>query len=189
LTFSRTFRTVFLSALLLLAVCASAPGAEGGQAQIGRTIWGFGNAVQPGRTNLLSIEVLNSGPLPLECELSLEPRMDRSAYVEPLYLGPNQARWVQIPVYVENEGEAFSATIRVRDKAFGQTLQTPKAGPPAVVQLRQRGVFGRNSGLPGFDEELFPPSAALCDGLAGVVLDRLPGRWGVGRGQIGRAHV
>jgi len=141
--------------------------------------WGFDGTVRAGAFNPLAIRVVNDGRQRFEGVLTLERRSyagrGGGVHRAPCFLDPGQERWLRFYPLVLSGGEDW-----VLDLGAGPSakLAETKAAAPAWVVLvasRERGARGRStSGLVGFPDELFPPTAAATSGLGALVLDHAP---------------
>src|SRR5688572_8375919 len=89
--------------LLLLA-------AQGEALEVRESRWGFDGKAVPGRFNILSIRLFETGPKPFDGEISLvETRgvgqVVGAPHAQVTYLTPGTERWVQFVVYVSGEHE------------------------------------------------------------------------------------
>ena len=170
--------TLILAAAILGVAPACAAALEVSQSQ-----WGFDGKVVPGRIAILSVEVGNpsaapfDGVLRLHKETGLGGRVD-APLVEPCFLSPGAARWVQFYPYVRDEHEAWVLEWGLGAKER-HLLPGIEVGPPARVVLHDPDdplASGRGVRFRPFRENLFPPTVAATDGLHSVLLDRVP-RW------------
>ena len=154
-----------------------ASGANAVEVPSGGVRWGFDGKLVAGRTGILSVQLVNRDKDAFDGEVALV-RSSVGGYagapeVQSVFVSPGAVRWVQFYPCVEEDGESWELRLG------GQRVRLPpcKVGPPATVVLsapEERGL--RASGLPLFDEGLFPVSVCATDGLWAVVLDHAP-RW------------
>lgn len=144
------------------------------------TVWNFDGRVVPEHFNLLSVRVTNPDITPFDGALRLLKiqGLDQgvgAACVQPCYLSPGSARWVQFHVYVTRESQWRLVWGRRAEEKVD--LSAPKLGPPArVLLLDPQRVGARQSRFPAFPDQLFPATVAATDGLDSVLLDYAP-RW------------
>lgn len=152
--------------------------------EIKETRWGFDGRVVPERFNILSVLVANPTPVPFEGELALEETrgMEQSVgapYVQPIYLAPHSARYVQFQPFVAHEGSWLLRWGRGAKES--EKLDEPRfAGPARVVLTEPESAFASRTGVRTFPDDLFPTTAAATDALDAVVLDHAP-RWEASR--------
>ncbi|MFW6162759.1 MAG: hypothetical protein ACODAJ_08295, partial [Planctomycetota bacterium] len=165
---------LLLAAVAGAQVCAS--GAAGGGLSVGRVRWGFDGRVVPGRLNLLSVEVTNTGRQFVRAHLRLVRGFQVGGRLgapleRPCYLSPGATRWVQFVPYIHAMGQTWhlegGSQLRVK-------LTEPKLGPPARVFLRDPEAPVAGVRLPVLPDPLFPVTVAATDGLHSVVLDHAP---------------
>lgn len=160
--------------LILLALARVASALE-----VRETIWGFNGQATPGAFNPLSVLVENPATAPFDGALELvETRGGGSVgarLVQPVFVAPFTARWVQFYPFVSRENEwLLSWGHRAQERA---EVATPKFTAPVRVLLADANdTFARPTKLRTFPENLFPPTVSATDGLASVVLDHAP-RW------------
>ena len=171
----RFFLRVFLALVLLGAGRAEA-------LEVKQVLWGFDGRVVPGRFNPVSVLVANPGGGAFDGAMTLAPTLGfggprGAAYVQPVFIGPQSARWVQFEAFVGSGVEEFSLVwgrgAKERE-VFDRQLPT---GPPACVWLVDAtDAFGRPGAFKAFPDQLFPTTVAATDGLDAVILDYAP-RW------------
>ncbi len=165
-----------LFALVLLGA------ARGEALEVQQVLWGFDGRVVPGRFNPVSVLVANRGGAAFDGVLTLAPTLGfggsrGAAYVQPVFIGPQSARWVQFEAFIGAGPEEFSLIwgrgAKERE-VFDRQLPT---GPPACVWLVDANdTFARPGPFKAFPDQLFPTTVAATDGLDAVILDYAP-RW------------
>lgn len=180
-----------LQVLTVLLAAAALPSAVAGAEflRIENVTWGYDGSVVPNAFNPVSFELSNDGvePLYLDFELTRTngvETVDAPVRItlpgEPLVLGPQSSRRVQMFVYVQNAyGDYFlSWGYRPEQKIDLLNGNQLKMGQPATVVLHDPYGLSQpgGGGLARFDEAHFPISASGAVGLAGLVLDHEP-RW------------
>jgi hypothetical protein len=171
--------SMILSRWLALWLALAAP--VGGLAlEVRETIWGFDGKVVPGRFNPLSVLVENPGNSVFDGQFLLSPtdgagNRRGADYVQPAYLAPHTARWLQFHVFFGNN-VGNHVLIWGRDSTSRYDLTPiPNFGPPACVWLRNTdSIFSRVGAMKAFPAELFPTTLTATDGLDAVVLDHAP---------------
>jgi hypothetical protein len=162
----------WLCLLLLATITASA-------LEVQQMKWGFDGQVVPGRFNLLSVLVANSGDAPFDGEMNFyksQGMAERAGavYRTPCYLAPLTERWVQFYVFIDNSYDRWRLEWG-RGPGDFQDLDPPKWGPPAQVLLTGTETpLSAVSAFKQFPEELFPPTVAATSGLDSVLLDHAP---------------
>ena len=171
----RFFLRVFLALVLLGAVRAEA-------LEVRQVQWGFDGRVVPGRFNHVSLLVANPGQGTFDGPMSFAATLGfggtrGAAYVQPVFIGPQGARWVQFDVFIGSGSEEFSLIWGPGAKereTFDRQLPT---GPPACVWLVDAAdTFARPGAFKAFPDALFPTTVAATDALDAVILDYVP-RW------------
>lgn len=171
---SPILRWLLLAVLSLTAAAAQA-------LEVRETIWGFDGTVVPGRFNPFSVLVDNPHPTAFDGQLVLSPsegggRRGGTEYVQPVFLAPRTARWVQFQVFIGNSVENHILLWGPGAKERYEFLAEAKLGPPACVWLRDTAnPFAPTGALKSFPDELFPTTVAATDALDAVVLDHMPG--------------
>ncbi|MGD1000610.1 MAG: hypothetical protein ABSA67_07915 [Candidatus Brocadiia bacterium] len=150
-------------------------------------LWGFDGKVMPGRFNPVSVLLENPSPSAYDGALLLH-RTDGlggrvgEEIVEPCYLAPFTARWVQFDVYVREEDESWVLTWDPK-RGGREVLPAPRLGPPACVCLQDpESVSQVWAGLKRFPDNLFPSCVSAAETLHSVVLDHVP-HWEAARRQ------
>jgi len=172
------------AALLLLTVALWPGLARGGALVVGEPQWGFDGRVVPGRVNLLSVAVTNTGREPIYTVLRLHRGFHSGGRLgAPLErrcdLSPGSSRWVQFFPYVHGAQDAW--TLELADGTqIG--LKGPTLGPPGRVFLRDPAEPLVAARLPVLPDNLFPPTVSATDGLHSVALDHDP-QWEPARRQ------
>ena len=171
----RFFLRVLLAFVLLGAARAEA-------LEVRQVLWGFDGKVVPGRFNIVSVLVANPDGGAFDGTMTLAPTLGfggprGAAYAQPVFIGPQSARWVQFEAFVGSGIEEFSLVwgrgAKERE-AFDRQLPT---GPPACVWLMDANdAFARPGAFKAFPDQLFPTTVAATDGLDAVILDYAP-RW------------
>ncbi len=171
----RFFLRVLFALVLLGAARAEA-------LEVRQVLWGFDGRVVPGRFNPVSVLVANPGGGAFDGTLTFAPTLGYggprgAAYVQPVFIGPQSARWVQFEAFVGSGIEEFSLAwgrgAKERE-TFDRQLPT---GPPACVWLVDAAdSFARPGAFKAFPDQLFPTTVAATDGLDAVILDYAP-RW------------
>ncbi len=171
----RFFLRVLFALLLLGAGRAAA-------LEVQQVLWGFDGRVVPGRFNPVSVLMANPGGGAFDGPMTLAPTLGYggprgAAYVQPVFIGPQSARWVQFEAFAGSGVEEFSLVWGrgAKDReAFDRQLPT---GPPACVWLVDASdAFARPGAFKAFPDQLFPTTVAATDGLDAVILDYAP-RW------------
>jgi hypothetical protein len=172
-TMSTRALRIALALTLLFNAVASALEISGHQ-------WGFDGKAVPGRFNLLSVLVRESGPKAFDGEISLlETRGIGSTVGAPLaqqiYVTPGTERWVQFVPFVDGE---YGWIIRWgKGEKQKLALDPPSLGPPAtVVLLDLNSPSAAEQRLKGFASDLFPTSVAATDALDQIAIDHVP-KW------------
>ena len=170
----------FLLRVLFALVLLGAARAEALEVQ--QVLWGFDGRVVPGRFNPVSVLMANPGGGTFDGSMTLAPTLGYggprgAAYVQPVFIGPQSARWVQFEAFIGSGVEEFTLVwgrgAKERE-AFDRQLPT---GPPACVWLVDAGdAFARPGAFKAFPDQLFPTTVAATDGLDAVILDYAP-RW------------
>jgi len=150
--------------------------------EIQQVLWGFDGRVVPGRFNPVSVLVANQGGGTFDGTMTLAPTLGYggsrgAAYVQPVFIGPQSARWVQFEAFIGIGPEEFSLVwgrgAKERE-VFDRQLPT---GPPACVWLMDvNDAFSRPGAFKAFPDQLFPTTVSATDGLDAVILDYAP-RW------------
>ena len=150
--------------------------------EVRQVLWGFDGRVVPGRFNPVAVLVANPGGGAFDGEMTLAPTLGYggprgAAYVQPVFIGPQSARWVQFEAFIGSGAEEFSLVwgrgAKERE-TFDRQLPT---GPPACVWLVDAAdSFARPGAFKAFPDQLFPTTVAATDGLDAVILDYAP-RW------------
>ena len=171
----RFFLRVLLALVLLGAARAEA-------LEVKQVLWGCDGRVVPGRFNPVSVLVANPGGGAYDGTMTFAPTLGYggprgAAYVQPVFIGPQSARWVQFEAFVGTGVEEFSLIwgrgAKERE-TFDRQLPT---GPPACVWLVDAAdSFARPGAFKAFPDQLFPTTVAATDGLDAVILDYAP-RW------------
>jgi len=144
--------------------------------------WGFDGRAVPGRFNLLSVEIRNSGDMPFEGTLSLRRLLTTAGawtgieHAEAIFVGPFSQKLVYFYPYIlvtadEWElrwGESLDDTYVVERPAL--------SNGDRVILNDQELLSGIIPGLKGSRDDLFPPTVTGTDTLRTVVLDHTP-RW------------
>ena len=166
--------------VLLALVLLGAARAEA--LEIQQVLWGFDGRVVPGRFNPVSVLVGNPGGGTFDGSMTLAPTLGYggprgAAYVQPVFIGPQSARWVQFEAFIGSGVEEFTLVwgrgAKEREN-FDRQLPT---GPPACVWLVDANdTFARPGAFKAFPDQLFPTTVAATDGLDAVILDYAP-RW------------
>ncbi len=144
--------------------------------------WGFDGRAVPGRFNLLSVEVRNSGDTQFEGKLSLRRLLTTAGawtgieHAENIFIGPFSQKLVHFYPYILETADEW-------ELRWGESLDdTYVVERPAlsngdrVILNDQELLSGIISGLKGFRDDLFPPTVAGTDTLRTIVLDHTP-RW------------
>jgi hypothetical protein len=143
-------------------------------------LWGFDGKAVPGRFNLLSVLVRESGPKAFDGEMALlETRGIGSTVGAPLtqqiYVTPGTERWVQFVPFVDGEYGWIIRWGKGEKQKF--PVNAPSLGPPAtVLLLDSASTFSGEQRLKGFASDLFPTNVAATDALDQIVIDYTP-RW------------
>ncbi len=171
----RFFLRVLFALALLGAACAEA-------LEVKQVLWGFDGKVVPGRFNIVSVLVANPGGTAFDGAMTLAPTMGfggprGAAYVQPVFIGPQSARWVQFEPFIGSGIEEFSLVwgrgAKERE-TFDRQLPT---GPPSCVWLVDTNdALSRPGAFKAFPDQLFPTTVSATDGLDAVILDYVP-RW------------
>ena len=171
----RFFLRVFVALVLLGAGHVEA-------LEVQQVLWGFDGRVVPGRFNPVSVLVANPGGAAFDGAMTLAPTLGfggprGAAYVQPVFIGPQSAWWVQFEVFIGTGPEEFSLVwgrgAKERE-TFDRQLPT---GPPACVWLVDANdAFARPGAFKAFPDQRFPTTVAATDGLDAVILDYAP-RW------------
>ena len=171
----RFFLRVLFALVLLGAV-------RGEALEVKQVLWGFDGRVVPGRFNPVSVLMANPGGGTFDGAMTLAPTLGLggprgAAYVQPVFIGPQSARWVQFEAFIGSGVEEFSLVwgrgAKERE-SFDRQLPT---GPPACVWLVDAAdAFARPSAFKAFPDQLFPTTVSATDGLDAVILDYAP-RW------------
>lgn len=176
---SRTTLLLTLTAGLLLSVL---PVAADAQLQVeGKPRWGFDGFVRANEFNLFTAELFNNSDKPWQGEIRLQAQVGIGPadipIVQPdLLIEPYGRRRLQFPVFI-SEMTDFTLHWGRRGVDFLRIDEPVRSEAPAVVQLVAGEAFRSGvKGIPTFDENDFPPSAAGLTGLGTVVLDHVP-RW------------
>lgn len=150
--------------------------------EVQQILWGFDGRVVPGRFNPVSVLVANPGGAAFDGAMTLAPTLGfggprGASYVQPTFIGPQSARWVQFEAFIGSGVEEFALVwgrgARERE-TFDRQLPT---GPPACVWLVDANdTFARPGAFKAFPDQLFPTTVAATDGLDAVILDYTP-RW------------
>lgn len=144
--------------------------------------WGFDGSVVEGAFNPVSLLVVNDQSTPFDGVLALQRghaalRVD-APLREPVYLGPNQSRWVQFFPFCSRVEDALPWTVSwgdARKERF--ELPTAQRGQRGTVLLLPQGTLTQPpSGAKPLPDDLFPNRSTGCDSLQRVVLDHEP-RW------------
>ena len=153
-----------------------------GALEVQKTLWGFDGHVVPGYFSPLSLLVSNPGDRPFDGDLTCTEMAglagQRGAeYLQPVYLAPHTARWVQFQIFFQNAQSEIEVSW---GRGGGERLKNEAGvvtGPPACVWLYdESNPFAQIGGFKFFPDALFPTTAAATDGLDAVVLDYAP-RW------------
>jgi len=144
--------------------------------------WGFDGRAVPGRFNLLSVEVRNSGDTPFEGRLSLRRLLTTAGawtgieHAETIFIGPFSQKLVHFYPYILETADEW-------ELRWGESLDdTYVVERPAlsngdrVILNDQDLLSGIVPGLKGFRDDLFPPTVTGTDTLRTIVLDHTP-RW------------
>ncbi len=151
--------------------------------EVSETLWGFDGHIVPERFNPLSVLVSNPGGTAFDGELVLTGAGGQRGpqYVQPVYLAPHTARWVQFHVLTSNSAGDYALRWGRGAKEFYDLERNHEAGPPACVWLRDADdPFAAPGAMKSFPDTLFPTTVVATDGLAAVVLDHAP-RWEAAR--------
>jgi len=174
----RGLKRFFMGCVALLAWAAPASSLV-----VEEVKWGFDGTVASHRINILSISLSNNSDKNWEGIVRLRRggtigNASYGAYIsEPVFLGPQSRIWVQFYPFVRSDSYPWSLVWGKSNKER-QDLITPKFGPPATVVLQdQGGASMPPRGLKLYPDQLFPTTAAGCDGLGGVVLGHVPRNW------------
>jgi len=146
--------------------------------QVESARWGFNGKVVAERVNVLNVLVYNDTGQASNGDLQLVQtsgigRID-AILARADYLGPGQRRWVQFTPYVGTHSSGNWQLRWGRDGRDRHQLSAPDVGARAVVVLQPRAVQPGRRKLPGYAENLFPPTVCATDALAGVVLGHMP---------------
>jgi hypothetical protein len=168
-------RAIRIALALTLLVNAAASALE-----FKRHLWGFDDTAVPGRFNLLSVLVSESGPKAFDGEIALVESRSLGVtvgapVVQQIYVTPGTERWVQFTTFVAGDyGWVLRWGKGEKDKV---TLDAASLGPPGTVLLiDSESPFGSEQRLKGFPSDLFPTSVASTDALDQIVIDHPP-RW------------
>ena len=168
------------AAFLLRALTVSLALAEPlGALEVRETIWGFDGRVAPNRFNPISVLVDNPSGAAFDGALSLSasegPGTRRGEYVQPIFLAPRTARWVQFQVFIGQHVPEHTVRWGRGAKDYYELTSPPALGPPACIWLRAGdNPFAALGGFKAFPDELFPTTVAATDALEAVVLDHVP---------------
>lgn len=176
---SRTIVLLTLAAGILLSVF---PASADAQLQVeGKPRWGFDGFVRANKFNLLTVELFNNSDKPWQGDIRLQAQVGIGPadipIVQPdLLIEPYGRRRLQFLVYI-SEMTDFTLRWGRRADEFLRIDEPVRSESPAVVQFVAGEAFRSGlKGIPTFDENDFPPSAAGLTGLGTVVLDHVP-RW------------
>lgn len=167
--------------ILFLLLAAASPALA---LEVRATLWGFDGKVVPNRFNILSVLVENETARPFDGALAAR-RVDFNrpvgpGIVEPCYLVPFAARWVQFQIFIEQPEETWALSWGDGAKE-NATIPVARLGPPADVLLEpEERAVGGDSQVRRFPENLFPAGVTATDGLHAVVLDHVP-KWETAR--------
>ncbi len=170
----------FLIFALAMLCGFSAPALE-----IKEVRWGFDGKVVPNHFAILSLLVQNPGSAPFDGELILEQSQGVGSpagapIVQPVYLAPNSARFVQFQPYALENSGGYSLRWGRGPKNRADIDGPNRAGPARVFLLDPENPFAAATKLRGFPDDLFPTTVGATDGLDAVVLDHAP-RWEMAR--------
>lgn len=145
-----------------------------------QTFWGFDGTVVPDAPNLLSVVVRNDGDRPREGTVVLRAGHRRFTQSEPwvatVYLAPHSSRRVDFAPWLGDSDMGWTLEGSLLDREV--EVQAPRRLRPGwVLLVAVDDVGGMRAGLRTFDEDRFPATVSLCDGLGGVVMDHAPRRW------------
>ncbi len=150
--------------------------------EVQQELWGFDGRVVPGRFNPVSLLMANRGGAAFDGVLTLGANLGfggprGAAYVQPVFIGPQSARWVQFEVFTASGSDAFSLSWGRGAKDRIDFDRERPAGPPACVWLvDETNAFARPTAFKAFPDQLFPTTVTATDGLDAVILDYVP-RW------------
>ena len=166
----------------LMALLLAPAGLAQGRVDVKRVDWGFGGRVLPGHFAPVSVLVDN----PTADAFDGTATLYRANYIgdrrgapvsQPVFLSAFGERRVPFHVFPLDPGENWVLELAGAGggEPFSLTLPKPGHGPPRTVVLTGRDDFtAAVPKLARFDETLFPPNPAACDGLGAVVLDHVP---------------
>ena len=126
----------FFLRVLLALVLFGAARAEA--LEVRQVLWGFDGRVVPGRFNPVSLLMANRSGAAFDGVLTLGPNLGfggprGAAYVQPVFIGPQSARWVQFEVFMASGSEEFSLVWGRGAKERVDFDHERKTGPPACV--------------------------------------------------------
>ncbi len=170
---------IFLCLVCALVLLAGLPARA---LEVQQELWGFDGRVVPGRFNPVSLLMANRSGAAFDGVLTFAPTLGfggprGAAYVQPVFIGPQSARWVQFEVFFAMGSEAFSLSWGRGAKERLDFDRERPTGPPACVWLMdETNAFARPTAFKAFPDQLFPTTVAATDGLDAVILDYAP-RW------------
>jgi hypothetical protein len=142
--------------------------------------WGFDGTITETHINPLSVMISNPMPVPFDGMIELQKINHMGSSIgapllKKIFLAPYATRWVQFYPYVRSSQEDWRLSWGKRPNQ-NTVIKVSSAKGRAYVMLVSEGPLlskGRVR-LPFFRENLFPPTVAATDGLAGVVINKIP---------------
>lgn len=172
-----------LFALLLLPILSlSLPAQAGYKLDIEYAEWGFDGRAVPGRFNLVTAEVRNSGDTAFEGKLTLRRLVTTAGawtgaeHVEEVFIGPYSQKLVHFYPYILETADEWELRWGPSvDDTF--VVERPALSNGARVIFNDETLMSSiTPSLKPFRDDMFPPTVAGTDSLRAVVLDHTP-RW------------
>lgn len=180
--FSVSRRTRFVVGLMFASVCLLVNQAHAELQFEGKPRWGFDGTIQLQQFNLLTVTVFNNSPDPWQGAVSFTPSngiqsVDVAVRQDGLYIEPFGSRVLQFYVFFpyasDSKLEATPLGRRFPESTFDLD-SPPKSSGPVTMRLISSDRAGRGGQTLAVDEQMFPGSAVVLQGVAGIALDHAP---------------
>ena len=142
--------------------------------------WGFDGTVNENHVNPLSVMISNPMPVPFDGPVMLQKvnhigSVIGAPLVKRLFIAPYATKWVQFYPYIRSSQEEWKLAWGPTPDQSAVIKVSSAKGRAFVMLVSERPILTKGHvRLPFFRENLFPPTVSATDGLAGVVINRVP---------------
>jgi len=142
--------------------------------------WGFDGTVNENHINPLSAMISNPMPIPFDGVIKFQKINHMGSPIgapllKKIFLAPYATRWVQFYPYIRSSQEDWRLTWGKSPKQNTVIKVSSAKGRATVLLVSERPLLNRGRvRLPFFRENLFPPTVSATDGLAAVVINKIP---------------